>query len=152
LEILKKRDLLTRMLRWQYLGRMPNNQSIVHAQQSTPAAALVEKFTNGLDAILLRECKKAKIDPRSASAPASMSEAIQRWFGDLSSKTASEIRSLAEENLVLYATGTKARPSLSLYDAGSVAPDPDALYATFTLRNTQSLSGWRSRNQHCEPP
>ena len=30
-------------------------------------------------------------------------------------------------------------------------PDPDALYATFTLRNTQSLSGWRSRNQRCEP-
>jgi hypothetical protein len=118
LAILQKRDLLTRMLRWQYLGRMPNNQSVVHAQQSTPAAALVEKFTNGLDAILLRECKKAKIDPRSALAPASMSEAIQRWFGDLSSKTAAEIRSLAEENLVLYATGTKARPSLSFYDAG----------------------------------
>jgi len=31
-------------------------------------------------------------------------------------------------------------------------PDADALYATFTLRNTQSLSGWRSRNQRCEPP
>ena len=30
-------------------------------------------------------------------------------------------------------------------------PDPDALYATFTLRNTKSLSGWRSRNQRCEP-
>ncbi len=30
--------------------------------------------------------------------------------------------------------------------------DPDALYATLTLRNTQSLSGWRSRNQRSEPP
>src|ERR1700712_3861259 len=30
-------------------------------------------------------------------------------------------------------------------------PDPDALYATFTLRNTESLSGWRSGNQRCEP-
>jgi hypothetical protein len=27
-----------------------------------------------------------------------------------------------------------------------LVPDPDAL-ATLTLRNTQSLSGWRSRNQ-----
>jgi hypothetical protein len=26
------------------------------------------------------------------------------------------------------------------------APDPDTLYATFTLRDTQSLNGWRSRN------
>ena len=33
-----------------------------------------------------------------------------------------------------------------------MVPDPDALYATLTLRNTQSLSGWRSRNQRCEPP
>ena len=33
-----------------------------------------------------------------------------------------------------------------------LAPDPDAFYATFTLRNTQRLSGWRSRNQRCEPP
>ena len=29
---------------------------------------------------------------------------------------------------------------------------PDALYATLTLRNTQSLSGWRPRDQRCEPP
>jgi hypothetical protein len=32
------------------------------------------------------------------------------------------------------------------------APDPGALYATFTLRNAQNLSGWRSRDQRCEPP
>ena len=29
---------------------------------------------------------------------------------------------------------------------------PDALYAIFTLRKTQSLSGWWSRGQRCEPP
>jgi hypothetical protein len=29
---------------------------------------------------------------------------------------------------------------------------PDALYAIFTLRKAQSLSGWRSRGQRCEPP
>ena len=36
--------------------------------------------------------------------------------------------------------------SSRLWSAG-----PDALYATPTLRNTQSPSGWRSRNQRCEP-
>jgi hypothetical protein len=36
--------------RWVALGKMPNNQSVVQNQQSTPAAALVEKFTNALDA------------------------------------------------------------------------------------------------------
>ena len=49
---------------------MPNNQSVVHAQQTTAAAALVEKFTNGLDAILMRHCKAAGIDPRGSQAPA----------------------------------------------------------------------------------
>jgi hypothetical protein len=73
--------------RWVALGNMPNNQSVVHAQQSTPAAALVEKFTNGLDAILLRRCKAQALDPRSIGAPQSMSKAVYKWFGDLSEKT-----------------------------------------------------------------
>jgi hypothetical protein len=33
-----------------------------------------------------------------------------------------------------------------------LVPDPNALYATFTLRNTESLRGRRSRNKRCEPP
>ena len=104
--------------RWIALGGMPNNQSVVHAQQSTPAAALVEKFTNGLDAILLRRCKAQAIDPRSLGAPQNMGKAIQKWFGDLSEKSAQEIRALAEQNLVLYSTGSKSRPCISFYDAG----------------------------------
>lgn len=104
--------------RWIAIGNMPNNQSVVHAQQSSPAAALVEKFTNGLDAILLRRCKAEGIDPRSVAAPLNMNRAVQKWFGDLSEKSQQEIRSLAEDNLVLYATGSKSRPCLSIYDAG----------------------------------
>ena len=102
--------------RWRYLGNMPNNQSVVHGQQSTPSAALVEKFTNGLDAILLKHCKAKGIDPRSTEAPATMDDSIELFFGDLTDVT--KIRSLAEENLVLYATGSKQRPCLSLFDAG----------------------------------
>jgi hypothetical protein len=104
--------------RWVSLGKMPNNQSVVHAQQSTPAAALVEKFTNGLDAILLRKCKSEKINPRSIAAPQNMRSAVEKWFGDLSEKTPAEIRSIAEDNLILYATGSKPRPCISIYDAG----------------------------------
>ena len=100
--------------RWVALGNMPNNQSVVHAQQSTPAAALVEKFTNGLDAILLRRCKAQGHRSAQRCAPHNMSKAVQKWFGDLSEKSAQEIRTLAEENLVLYATGSKSRPCLSL--------------------------------------
>src|ERR1700730_19050147 len=79
--VLNRRGLLKDPTRWRALGRMRNNQSVVHAQQSTAAAALVEKFTNGLDAILMRRCKADGIDPRSAAAPGNMSKAVQRWFG-----------------------------------------------------------------------
>lgn len=116
---LQSRKLLQEQsVRWRYLGNMPNNQSIVHNQQSTPAAALVEKVTNGLDAILLRHCKANGIDPRGETAPANMAKAAELFFGDFAAGGASAVRAFAEQNLVLYATGSKLRPSLSLYDAG----------------------------------
>jgi hypothetical protein len=115
---LQSRGLFADSKRWVALGNMANNQSVVHNQQSTGAAALVEKFTNGLDAILLRRCKAAGVDPRGNAAPQSMGKAMQKWFGDLSEKTPAQIREIAEENLVLYATGSKLRPCLSIYDAG----------------------------------
>ena len=70
IKVLEARGLLEEknLKRWRYLGNMPNNQSIVLNQQSTPAEALVEKFTNAQDALLLRYCKAAGIDPRSATA------------------------------------------------------------------------------------
>jgi hypothetical protein len=118
LDALNQRGLLKDSSRWRYLGGMPNNQSIVHNQQSTAGAALIEKFTNGVDAILLRLCKAHGIDPRGGAAPSSMASAVSQWFGDLSEKDPQKIRMLAEDNLVLYATGSKQRPSLSIFDAG----------------------------------
>lgn len=113
---LTARGLLAASNRWRYLGNMPNNQSIVHGQQSTATAALVEKFTNALDAILLKHCKARGIDPRGPKAPGAMADAVEDYFGEIADLT--KVRELAEENMVLYATGSKARPCLSLYDAG----------------------------------
>jgi len=130
IEVLEARGLLdekVRATRWKYLGNMPNNQSIVLNQQSTPAAALVEKFTNSQDALLMRYCKAAGIDPRSDKAPDSMAAAVDKFLGataesftnpESDTKARDARRAYAEDNLVLYATGTKSRPSLSLYDAG----------------------------------
>lgn len=118
LEVLTSRGLLDDPSRWVYIGNLANNQSVVLAQQSSPAAALVEKVTNAIDAILLRRCKAMGVDPRSPGAPQSMAEAVETFFGDLSILPTSEIRKLAEDTLVLYASGSKARPCLSLYDAG----------------------------------
>lgn len=118
LTALTKRGLLDDASRWKALGGMPNNQSVVHAQQSTAAAALVEKVTNGIDAILMRKVRAQGIDPRSDKAPQSMNLAMDKFYGDLSEKSREEIRQLAEESMIVYATGTKSRPALSFYDAG----------------------------------
>lgn len=128
--VLNSEGLLQASERWKYLGGIPNNQSIVQGQQSTASAALVEKITNGIDAILLRRCKAVGIDPRSPKAPATMADAIEYFFGDLNDADATKIRTLAEENLVLYATGSKQRPCISLFDAGE-GQLADAFPATF---------------------
>lgn len=126
--LLDAQGLLEDQSRWKYLGNMPNNESIVLAQQSTAAAALVEKFTNAQDALLMRYCKAKGIDPRDEkNAPGSMSDAVEKFLGstaeafsdaDNDTKAREARRVFAEDNVLLYATGTKDRPSLSIYDNG----------------------------------
>src|SRR5258707_12186161 len=100
IKVLEARGLLEDKSRWRYLGNMPNNQSIVQNQQSTPAAALVEKFTNGLDAILLRHCKARRVDPRGAAAPRSMGKAVERFIGDTAALSTAQGGELAGRNMV----------------------------------------------------
>jgi hypothetical protein len=122
LAALKKRGLLDdAFARWEYLGRMPNNQSVVHNQQSSPTAALVEKYVNGVDAILMRHCKSQRIDPRGETAYErfpTMQHIVEARFPEIPTMSAEDIRKLAANQLVLYATGSKERPCLSLYDDG----------------------------------
>src|SRR6187401_858758 len=69
-------------LRWRPLGGNENNFGIIENQQSSPIAALIEKITNSIDAILLRRCFEHGINPTEAGAPATMGEAIDRFFGN----------------------------------------------------------------------
>lgn len=65
---------------WKPLGGNFSNYGIVKNQQSNPIAALIEKVTNSIDAILTKQCKQLGIDPESAEAPQSMEEAVERFF------------------------------------------------------------------------
>jgi hypothetical protein len=65
---------------WKPLGENFSNYSIVKNQQSNPIAALIEKVTNGIDAILTRRCHEEGIAPDSANAPQSMDEALAKFF------------------------------------------------------------------------
>ena len=67
---------------WTPYGGQANNAGTIKAQAADPVGALVEKITNGIDALLIRLCWDNKIDPASAAAPQSQSEAIRMFFGD----------------------------------------------------------------------
>src|ERR1035437_5072017 len=67
-------------LTWQPLDGNESNFGVIENQQSSPIAALIEKITNSIDAILMRKCYEAGIDPKSPQAPRGMEEAVKLFF------------------------------------------------------------------------
>src|SRR5687768_1157375 len=65
---------------WFPLGGDEKMFGIVRGQQSNPIAALIEKATNCIDAILMRKCFETGINPKSDTAPKTMNEAIEKFF------------------------------------------------------------------------
>jgi len=106
---------------WRCYGDNENNFSTIGNQQSNPEAALAEKIINSVDAVLISECLKRKIDPEGESAPQSITEALVQFFnifeGILSNVSAQE-RSKLAENICLVATGAKTNPSYAIIDRG----------------------------------
>jgi hypothetical protein len=106
---------------WLPLGRNEGNFSTVGNQQENAAAAFVEKVVNSIDAVLLAECYRRGIDPESASAPATMQEAVELFFGarggrlDNLSKTQ---RTELADRIHVIATGEKQSPSYCIVDRG----------------------------------
>lgn len=67
---------------WKPLGGNYSNYGVVKNQQAAPIAALIEKITNSIDAILTRKCLEKDCDPKSEEAPNSMDQAIDVFFPD----------------------------------------------------------------------
>jgi len=67
---------------WFPLGNNDNNFGVIENQQSNPIAALIEKVTNSIDAILMRRCIENGINTKGKSAPKSMDEAVKIFFPD----------------------------------------------------------------------
>lgn len=108
-----------------------SNFSVIENQQSSPVAALIEKVTNSIDAILMRKCLEAGIDPRSPSAPTSMGEAIERFFApDFKNWHLLGVRRAQAEAIQIVATGSTKRPCLMVYDDGE-GQHPDDFERTF---------------------
>ena len=49
---------------WFPLGGHENNFGVIENQQSNPIAALIEKITNSIDAILMKKCLEVGINPK----------------------------------------------------------------------------------------
>ena len=65
---------------WFPLGNNENNFGVIENQQASPFAALIEKLTNSIDAILMRRSLEEGISPKSSQSPDSMHSAIERFF------------------------------------------------------------------------
>lgn len=116
---------------WFPLGGNYSNFGVVENQQSNPIAALIEKLTNSIDAILLKRCFELDIDPKSQNAPHSMEQAIQIFFSkEYKNWDLPSFRKRQAENIQIIADGPKLTPSLIIYDDGE-GQHPDKFEHTF---------------------
>jgi hypothetical protein len=103
---------------WSPLGGNENMFGIVRNQQSSPIAALVEKVTNSIDAILTKKCLEKNIDPNSTSAPQSMDEAIKIFYPDYKNWDLKQNRRKQSEDIQILADGPPKNTSVIIYDNG----------------------------------
>ncbi len=118
---------------WRWYGDKENNFATIGNQQSSPVAAMVEKFVNAIDAVLMLQCQLEGIDPEGPDAPQSIAEALERYFsirnGNLVNITAEKRAQLARR-IGFVATGTKQRPNYLVFDLGE-GQTPGAMPRTF---------------------
>lgn len=104
---------------WRPYGDTESNFSVIENQQASPVAALVEKLTNSIDALLMRKCYEANIDPRGPSAPKSMNAAVRQFYNYENFDLSSYRNSIAEDIQILAdPKSPKMNTSLIIYDNG----------------------------------
>lgn len=121
---------------WYPVGANESNYGIIENQQSNPIAALVEKVTNSIDALLMKKCLEKGIDPKGNEAPKSMNEAVLCFYGkqdlDMWNQKASgnSFRRKQALDIQLVADGPPRNTSVIIYDNGE-GQHPDAFEDTF---------------------
>ena len=115
---------------WHPLGGHENNFGVIENQQSTPIAALIEKITNSIDAVLMKKCLEAGINPKSNQAPQSMDEARTNFFPNHRDWDQAGFRNQQAENIQILADGPKRNTSLIIYDDGE-GQHPEEFENTF---------------------
>ena len=117
-KVLKHYSLLDSPANWRPYGGNENNFSVVENQQASPIPALIEKITNGIDAILMRRCIEEGVDPRSKEAPRTIEDGVSRFFPDHKNWDLGKERGIQAERLQILADGPRMDTSLIVYDDG----------------------------------
>jgi len=115
---------------WFPLGGDVKMFGIVRNQQSSPIAALVEKVTNSIDALLMRKCLESGVDPQSLHAPRTMEEAIQKFFPDHKNWDLQTWRRKQAEEIQVVADGPTRQTAVIIYDNGE-GQHPEEFENTF---------------------
>ena len=121
---------------WRPYGNNQNNAGTFENQQSSPENALVEKLTNSVDAILMKNCYIKGLDPKSKAdprVPKDMDEAIELFYGVKNGKwenVTSKDRNTIAQNIQIILTGDRKTPNVAIFDNGE-GQNPDNFPDTF---------------------
>ena len=107
---------------WKPLGDNFSNYGIVKNQQSNPIAALIEKVTNSIDALLTKRCYEAEINPKSKDAPQSMSDAIEKFYPN-TNWDLQEFRRKQAEEIQVIADGKGPKSKKTPYETSVIVYD-----------------------------
>ncbi|MGZ3808532.1 MAG: hypothetical protein ACXVCE_10625 [Bacteriovorax sp.] len=128
--VIDKNPGLFKDANWFPLGGDENMFGIVRNQQSSPIAALVEKITNSMDAVLMKKCWEQGINPSSPNAPKSMEEAIEKFYPNHKQWDLGTFRRKQAEDIQIIADGPPRNTAVIIYDNGE-GQHPERFEETF---------------------
>ena len=109
---------------WFPLGNNESNFGVIENQQSSPIAALIEKITNAIDAILMKKCLQKGIKPESETAPKLIENALDLFWPSGTDDSYYNIKNFSKQqrkqalDIQILADGAKRDTSLVIYDNG----------------------------------
>ncbi|MBQ8311322.1 MAG: hypothetical protein IJX80_09970 [Clostridia bacterium] len=109
---------------WKPYGGNFNNAGTFENQQSSPENALVEKLTNSIDAILMKECMIRGIQPKdknNPNVPQTINEATKMFFNVDNGKwenIVSTERNRIAQDIQIILTDDRKTPNVAIYDNG----------------------------------
>lgn len=121
---------------WKPYGGISNNAGTFENQQSSPENALVEKITNSIDAILMKECLIRGINPKDKNdpnVPQTINAATKMFFnvdnGKWENITSAE-RNKVAQGIQIILTEDRKTPNVAIYDNGE-GQNPSNFERTF---------------------